>query len=320
MAARYNYTLVYNNYTAEGEVKLQEWLKENCKYAIYGHEIAPTTGTPHLQGYISLDKKKTMKTIHNQLEKLGIKLALKNADKSAESNKRYCSKDGKDIFEHGEINITGHKPRQADIDYKEAMEAPTVAAAMAIIREKRPRDFCLHSEQIERSIRKIKPEAYKHIYELGMFKAPPLIWTNKAILLWGTTNTGKTQFALANFKNPLLVRHLDKLAELSSDNDGIVFDDVDLKNRPPNSIIHLLDWECPADVHIRYKIAHIPAQMKKVFTSNTENPFYEECIDAEIKAAIERRLEKHEINLNLYYPLFNICEASQRRQPGRRAE
>lgn len=300
MAARYNYTLVYNNYTAEGEEKLKAWLTEKCKYAVYGHEIAPTTGTPHLQGYISLDKKKTMKTIQNELDKLGIKLALKNADKSAEVNRKYCIKDGKDIFETGEINITGHKARQADLDYKEALEAPTFAAAMNIIREKRPRDYCLHSDQIERSLRKLKPEPYKHIYDLGMFKAPPLEWTNKAILLWGATNTGKTQFALANFKNPLLVRHLDKLAELSPENDGIVFDDVDLKNRPPNSIIYLLDWECPADIHIRYKIAHIPAQTKKIFTSNIDNPFYENNVDESIKAAIERRLEKHEINVNLY--------------------
>lgn len=298
--ARFNYMFTYNNYTEEGEEKVKKWLTDNCKYAVFGHEVAPTTGTPHLQGYLSLQKKKTIKSLQKIFKKLDIGLAIKNADGSATSNRKYCSKDG-NFWECGEINITGHTTVSQDQAFQEALLAPTYDAAINIIKTKRPRDYILHSDQIERSLRKCIKSPYVHTYELGMFKAAPIEWNNKAILLWGATNTGKTQFALANFKNPLLVRHLDKLSELTSDHDGIVFDDIDLKNRPPNSVIHLLDWDLESSIHIRYKVATIPRQMKKIFTSNLENPFYIVAeTDTEIANAIERRIEKHEINLPLF--------------------
>lgn len=299
--ARYNYCFTYNNYTADGETFLKAWLTDNCKYAVYGHEVAPTTGTPHLQGYLSLIKKKTTKALTKVLQDGGASLALLYAKGTAQENRVYCTKD-KDFWECGQINITGHKPRPSDDVYREAFNAPTVAEALAIIREKRPRDYALHSDAIERTIRKIRPSVHIHLYDISMFKAPPLEFNKKAILLWGATNTGKTQYALANFKNPLLVRHLDKLSEFNKElHDGIVFDDIELKNRPPTSIIYLLDWDCESDIHIRYKVATIPAQTKKIFTSNLQNPFYIDAeIDDGVRDAIERRLEKHEINQPLF--------------------
>lgn len=41
---RVNFCFTYNNYTAEGENILRDFLTDKAKYAIYGHEIAPTTG------------------------------------------------------------------------------------------------------------------------------------------------------------------------------------------------------------------------------------------------------------------------------------
>lgn len=38
-----------NNYTEEDERRIQE-SSEIYRYAIYGRELAPTSGTPHLQG------------------------------------------------------------------------------------------------------------------------------------------------------------------------------------------------------------------------------------------------------------------------------
>lgn len=298
--ARYNYHFTYNNYTTTGEDNLKQWLTDNAKYAVFGHEIAPTTGTPHLQGYFSLKKKKRMTTIQSALKKLKVKLSIIIAEGTAEENRVYCTKD-KDFWEVGTINITGHKPKEdQNAAYKEALEQPTAELALAVIKEKRPRDYVLYNESIERCFKKHYISDHVAIYDLSKFRAPPLVFDNRAILLWGTTGFGKTQFALAHFKNPLLVRHLDSLAGLSPLHDGIVFDDVDLKNRPPNSIIHLLDWDCESSVHIRYKVATIPKKTKKIFTSNQENPFYEICTNEEITAAIERRLRKIEINEILF--------------------
>lgn len=53
MAARKTYCFTYNNYTGPLEVALQNFLVANCDFAVYGREVAPTTGTPHLQVYMT---------------------------------------------------------------------------------------------------------------------------------------------------------------------------------------------------------------------------------------------------------------------------
>ena len=46
---RFCWTL--NNYTDDDVDVLQKDLAELCKFAIFGREICPTTGTKHLQGF-----------------------------------------------------------------------------------------------------------------------------------------------------------------------------------------------------------------------------------------------------------------------------
>lgn len=47
---RNQYVFTYNNYTEAGEQALQKFICDNCKIGFYGHEVAPETGTKHLQG------------------------------------------------------------------------------------------------------------------------------------------------------------------------------------------------------------------------------------------------------------------------------
>jgi len=64
-------------------------------------------------------------------------------------------------------------------------------------------------------------------YKAEDFCIPLLDVHHGALHFWGKSGTGKTQFALAHFKHPLLVRHLDDLQRLSDGpHDGVVFDDV----------------------------------------------------------------------------------------------
>nr|QXP07718.1 MAG: replication associated protein [Arizlama virus] len=99
MAARKTYCFTYNNYTGPLEVALQNFLVANCDYAVYGREVAPTTGTPHLQGYIILKKKARITTLSNKLTKINIRLALLAAKGSKKQNTTYCKKDG-DWWQH----------------------------------------------------------------------------------------------------------------------------------------------------------------------------------------------------------------------------
>ena len=107
-----NYCFTYNNYTTDGEEKLKSWLADNTKYACFGHEVAPTTGTPHLQGFFSLIKQSRTTTLQKKFAALGIDLALIHANGSAQQNRDYCSKaDPNNFYEVGTIKSTGQGTR-----------------------------------------------------------------------------------------------------------------------------------------------------------------------------------------------------------------
>lgn len=111
---RTNYCFTYNNYTHDGESTLKRWLTENTKYAVFGHEVAPTTGTPHLQGFFALKKQSRITTLQNSLRGLGISMSIFAANGNAQQNRDYCSKsDSQNLFEHGTIINPG---KRSDLD------------------------------------------------------------------------------------------------------------------------------------------------------------------------------------------------------------
>jgi len=112
MACRSTYCFTYNNYTEDGVTKLKEWLTQSVKYACFQKEVAPTTGTPHIQGYLNLKKQARMTTLQKKLGTYAIPLTLINANGTAAQNRTYCSKEGgSDFWEIGEINIVGQGKR-----------------------------------------------------------------------------------------------------------------------------------------------------------------------------------------------------------------
>jgi len=95
-ARRWVFTL--NNYTPEDELRIQ---MADVPYIIYGREIAPETGTPHLQGYLELcDRGSTLSAVK---KKIGQRCHLEQARGSAEENIAYCSKEN-NVFQWGNRN------------------------------------------------------------------------------------------------------------------------------------------------------------------------------------------------------------------------
>lgn len=82
-----------NNYTPEEEKELRAL---DSEYLQYGYEVAPTTGTPHLQGYI---KFKNMKSF-TQMKKM-VPRARFSAVRFEEYLINYNEKDG-NVYEQGE--------------------------------------------------------------------------------------------------------------------------------------------------------------------------------------------------------------------------
>ena len=116
MAARSRaYCFTYNKYDDAGIARLQALA---CKYLVYGKEVAPTTGTPHLQGMITFKDAKTTSAAIKLLPGCHVE-----ATKDSHASMLYCKKDG-DVYEAG---VAPKKPSdggQMEKDrYKRARES-----------------------------------------------------------------------------------------------------------------------------------------------------------------------------------------------------
>lgn len=99
-ARRWCFTI--NNYCEEDLARCQDAVTDGvCRYICFGLEIAPETGTPHIQGYLECAGQKARRT----LSKAFPRAAFFPAKGSAEQNITYCSKEGK-FFEDGENPLT----------------------------------------------------------------------------------------------------------------------------------------------------------------------------------------------------------------------
>jgi len=98
--ARYGFVFTLNNYTPEQELVLQGAIGQvGVFYISYGREIAPTTNTPHLQGYLQ----STQKLKDRMHKKLGIFVVPQ--ERNATQARDYTQKD-KNFFEAGTFDET----------------------------------------------------------------------------------------------------------------------------------------------------------------------------------------------------------------------
>lgn len=88
-----------NNYT---DLEYTAILETECRYLCVGKEIAPTTGTPHLQGYVYFENPRSFKSVIKKFPRSHIV----PAGGTPQQNQVYCKKDG-DYFEKGECPEQG---------------------------------------------------------------------------------------------------------------------------------------------------------------------------------------------------------------------
>lgn len=112
--AKVSWCFTLNNYTTEEVNDILSWSSKSsinyCKYIIFGKEICPTTGTPHLQGYLKWGKKKRF----TELKKINPRISWKAAKGNKDANNLYCDKD-RDYY------IDGRKIRQPKVLKKEEL-------------------------------------------------------------------------------------------------------------------------------------------------------------------------------------------------------
>lgn len=291
MSSAKNYTFTHYG-PFDPVIALSTGLPEELKYAVFQKEKCPETGREHIQGYVQFARK--CRGIA-KLQKLIGNCHVEVARGTLADNKKYCSKEESRIEGPWEVGVPTEQGQRTDLElFKKAIKDKKSE------RELTEEFFPLmlrHSRAVKQMRVWLSPPM-KPTFGLEKFGMAELN-LDKAVLLWGETNTGKTNFALAHFKQPLLVRHLDELANLSTENDGVVFDDLEFNHCPFSQVLNLLDMDYDGQVHIRYQVATIPAKMKRIFTSNNEDPFYGDKHSVAQKEAIDRRIRKIKIEVDI---------------------
>lgn len=137
-----HFGFTYNNYD-----KVDNWgvqliaSLENlgANYFIWGKEIAPSTGTPHLQGYVQLKKRKYFNVICKSLPNIHITIIRG----SSQDNIDYCQKVDEDYFEYGEHRSVarGRAKQKEDWDILVNLASE---GQLDEIREHNPREYALY--------------------------------------------------------------------------------------------------------------------------------------------------------------------------------
>lgn len=160
---------------------------EKIEYAIFGHEISPTTGTKHLQGYVYWTNAVTGKGAQKRL-------GLSHGEFHAEAQRGthaqasdYCKKEGNIAFVHGDI------PDPAD-------RAESAWDYILLMIEDGKSDFEImkaypaHFARCKAGITAIRSELA--FQKVGEFRDVQVTY------IWGETGTGKTRSILESADHP----------------------------------------------------------------------------------------------------------------------
>lgn len=126
-----------NNYTDQEVLTLQDvrLVEVGMKYLCFGREVAPSTGTPHLQGYVYFTNAVRFTTVKSFL----VRAKWIKAKGSPEQNKAYCSKDG-NFVERGECPRAGKRK-----DLEEFVEAVDQGLPKRQLMREHPGVFARHN-------------------------------------------------------------------------------------------------------------------------------------------------------------------------------
>jgi len=191
-----------NNYSDE---LLNLLLVLPCRYIIYGKEIAPTTGTPHLQGYVNFNSGRTLSATRTSLP--GCHLLVARGTPS--QNFDYCSKDG-NFIERGD------KP--LDPSARGALEVDRYVAAWTAAKEDRileiPEDIRIrHYSTLKRITRD--------------YQTPiPRLESRCGVWIYGLSGSGKTTSVFNSYPD-LYSKQNNKWWDGYQGQSTVLLDDVD---------------------------------------------------------------------------------------------
>lgn len=215
-----HFGFTWNNYQDVDYLKILERAKVELKfsYLVYGHEIAPTTGTPHLQGYVQLEKRQYTTKINKFLPKVHITIVTG----SSQDNIDYCKKDV-NFYEEGAARTFARKVAKQKDDW---MHLVNLAESGKIddIKNEHPREYLVYYRTFKQMQQDhLKPEpVVRYCYWIhgkagsGKSRAvhqhyPTAYWKNAN--KWWDGYKGEETVVLDDLAGAFLYEHLKRWAD-----------------------------------------------------------------------------------------------------------
>ena len=196
-----SYPFTINNYTEDELATLNSLpiAELNIRYICFGKEIAPETGTPHLQGYIYLVNPRTMVALHRIPGLARAHFVVGRG--SPDSNRDYCMKPneeggepkilGEDFFELGNLPAQGMRNdlQQAAVEFVES------GYNMGLLAQSKP-DIFIKFHNGFRQMAQLQFQTQRN-------------WKTKVLWLCGPTGTGKSRAAASLSSDDLRLYYKD---------------------------------------------------------------------------------------------------------------
>ncbi len=215
MSRHRNWCITINHFTKSDQFSV-EMLFLRCKFAVVGEEVG-VYGTPHLQGYVSLNSPLSLAAMKRFLPRAHLTVS----SGTDEQNLAYCTKEGKNIIQVGEPSVgQGSRTDITELTVKIKNCEITLEDCMF----EYPELYVRYSRSLEKMFNAVmKPREF----------APEVHWR------WGLAGTGKTRYCIE--KHP---SHYVKDGTPWWDNytqqEAIIIDDFD-NSIPFRTLLRILD-------------------------------------------------------------------------------
>lgn len=235
-------------------------------YLVIGKEVGGSQGTPHLQGFVSLSKRKRLQQVK---ELLGNRVHLERARGKPHQAATYCKKDG-DFVEFGDC--PGGAGSRSDLDA--VVELVKRKRPLSEIADEYPNTWTRHCKGII-SLRNLLDTERRH-------------WKTTVYVYWGATNTGKTRKAHEETTDPYVHSGGKWFCGYEGQED-VIFDDFTGSELRIQDMLKILD-RYPHVVEI--KGGKTEWKPKRIFiTSNLDPRKWYKGAHKEHQAALMRRLD-----------------------------
>jgi len=269
-----DWVFTLNNYTDAEVDDLNGSLDaDSIKYAVYGYEVGES-GTPHLQGFLSLVKKKRMSAVKSIVNERAHLEPRRGSKKQAIE---YCKKDN-NYKEFGDVEHAMHgQGHRTDLD--KVTDMIKDGATLAEVAEAQPKSW-IHYHKGITSLKTVLSEPYTPSGLRG-------VW------FYGVAGAGKSRYVHENFSD-LYLKQQNKWWDNYQGEKFVLLDDLDTDKLAH----HLKIWadRYPCTGEVKGGTVNLTHDLFIVTSNFTPAELFKD-LDYRTVEAIERRFSVHEVRL-----------------------